>query len=480
MSANLHVEVPFELRGSSVVIRAQTTRPFSSIFLSSTRRDLDAERQQIKNKMAKRLQIACLLGEEMVSGYVPTVAKCLEEVDKAAGFIGVFAYWYGSIPPNEQCSITHLEFRRALERLKQESDLPMMILMPKEPSAVKTELETRALQLLGADEAKRKEHNGRLKLFHDEVKGGWRIVQEFESCEELYEMVLVKCTEWKGLTLIRAAQGEVEVNETKRARRLPTEEELGLLGRAPHFKAIEDALALAPAFPGEPALAFLLSGDEDAGQRAFLQRLLTTAGVRAGRPPRILRPPYEQCDPASLVHLISDGLGLTGVAGAAEPTTPLELAEAVHVGLQQQQLCFVLDQAHRIAGGVAAFREQFWLPLYERLKELRAERPTEHRLLGFVADYAGRAADAWGDAARAHDDPTGPDYSRLLLLPALNAFNKLDLLRWLNDLGVPDRPPGRRAALSDAALKTAGGQPDGTPRRVFQRLSDEDLWPEGA
>src|SRR3954463_15627683 len=118
MSANLHVEVPFELRGSSVVIRAQTTRPFASVFVSSTRRDLDSERQQIKNKVVGYLQISCLLGEEMLSNYAPTVQECLDRVDEAAGFIGVFAYWYGSIPPNEQCSITHLEFRRALERLE--------------------------------------------------------------------------------------------------------------------------------------------------------------------------------------------------------------------------------------------------------------------------------------------------------------------------------------------------------------------------
>ena len=129
MSANLHVEAPFELRGSRVRIRAQTTRLFSSVFLSSTRRDLDAERQKIKDKVVGHLQIACLLGEEMASDYASTVQACLDKVDEAAGFIGVFAYWYGSIPPNEQCSITHLEFRRALARLEQSADLPMMILI---------------------------------------------------------------------------------------------------------------------------------------------------------------------------------------------------------------------------------------------------------------------------------------------------------------------------------------------------------------
>jgi hypothetical protein len=482
MSANLHVEVPFELHGSRVVIRAQTTLPFSSVFLSSTRRDLEVERQQIKNKVAKHIQIACLLGEEMVSGYVPTVAKCLEEVDKAAAFIGVFAYWYGSIPPNEQCSITHLEFRRALERLEKTSNLPMMILMPKEPSPVKTELETRALQFLGEDEAKRKEHSDRLKLFHEEVKGGWRIVQEFETCDELYEKVLVKCTEWKGLTPMRAAQGEVEVVEREPERRLPTEAELGLLGRDKHLQAIEDAHAAAPGYPAEPALVFLLSGDEDAGQRAFLRRLQLTEAVRAGRPPEVVRPPDEACDTATLVHQLAGSLGLTGSALAAEPTTPAELAEAIHAGLQKQQLCFVLDQMHRVAGGVAAFRENLWLPLYTRLKELRAERPTEHRLLGFVADYAHRP-ETWGDASADLDDGSDPDYSRLLRLPDLGNVNKADLLRWMNALKVPDKvgdkPPGRRTRIADAVLKDAAGQLDGKPSHVFQRLSDEDLWPEG-
>ena len=49
----------------------------------------------------------------------------------------------------------------------------------------------------------------------------------------------------------------------------------------------------------------------------------------------------------------------------------------------------------------------------------------------------------------------------------------------MNDLKVPDKPPGRRAQLADAVLRNAAGEPDATPRRVFDRLSAEDLWPEG-
>lgn len=480
MSANLHIEAPVELRGGNVVIRSPGAISFPTVFISSTVDDLKDIRQEVKNRLLKYLKIACLLGEEMAVGYKDVVQECMDQVDGAAGYIGIFAYWYGSIPPQHQVSITHLEFQRAFQRWEQDPNPPLVIFMPKNPSAAKEELEAQAARVLGnKDETTRERHPELLKGFHQEVRGGWRVVRDFESCDDLYGWIITICSQWKGLTPLEAARGVVEVLERSPERRLPTEEELGLLGRAPHFKAVEDALALATAFPEEPALAFLLSGDEDAGQRAFLQKLLTTPAVRAGRPPRILRPPYEQCDAAALVHLIADGLGLSGTAGAADPTTPRELAEAVHAGLQQQQLCFVLDQSHRIAGGAAAFREQFWLPLYARLKELRAERPTEHRLLGFVADYAGRTADAWGDAALAHDDANGPDYSRLLLLPTFAAFTKLDLLRWMNDTAVPDRPPGRRARLAEAALKNAAGQPDPTPRRVFARLSDEDLWPEG-
>ncbi|MFL6336589.1 MAG: DUF4062 domain-containing protein [Pyrinomonadaceae bacterium] len=478
MSGNVHITAPAEYRGSSgLTMRARNAHAFSTVFVSSTRRDLEDYRLEVEATFNDFLGMACFLGEKMAAEYVPTVDACLKAVDASGGFIGIFAYWYGSLPPGQPVSITHMEFKRALGRQRAQPDFPIAVFMPQDPSAAKSELETKALALVGGDDTERRLHGERLKKFHEEVRGGWRVVRDFKDRDELCKWIIAICSHWRGLTPMEAARGGVEVTEAAPECRLPTEEELGLLGRDKHLQAITNALAVAPAYPEEPGLVLLASGNEYAGQRAFLQRLRMTDEVRAGRPPRIVLPP-DGCDAAALVQQLGGSLGLAG--GAA--STPPELAEAVHAGLQQQQLCFVLDQVHRFAGGVAAFREQVWLPLYARLKELRAERPTEHRLVGFVADYSGRA-DARGGAVEDFDEGATPAYSRLLRLPPLRPFNKADLMLWMNALKVPDKPPGgnpgRRGRIADAVLKGADGLLDGTPLRVFDQLRGEDLWPQG-
>ena len=53
--------------------------------------------------------------------------------------------------------------------------------------------------------------------------------------------------------------------------------------------------------------------------------------------------------------------------GGQEVQTPEDLAGRIAAELQSQALYFVLDEAQRLLGGVAAFHEPFWLPLYKRL-----------------------------------------------------------------------------------------------------------------
>lgn len=43
--------------------------------------------------------------------------------------------------------------------------------------------------------------------------------------------------------------------------------------------------------------------------------------------------------------------------------------------LKLQPLWFALDQVSHLSGGLAAFRDSFWKPFYDRLKELRAAQP---------------------------------------------------------------------------------------------------------
>jgi hypothetical protein len=66
-----------------------------------------------------------------------------------------------------------------------------------------------------------------------------------------------------------------------------------------------------------------------------------------------------------------------------------------------------------------------------------------------------------------------------LKLPVLGEINADDLTAWFSDLEIPEITMGNRLALVNVALNTAKGQVDGTPLRVFDRLSQIELWPEG-
>ena len=194
-----------------------------------------------------------------------------------------------------------------------------------------------------------------------------------------------------------------------------------------------------------------------------------------GRPPQFGRPHTNPFDAAALAQWVGQML-----PAGREVTTIEELAEVVHSGLRQQQLCVIIDQIHLLAGGMAAFAKNFWSPLYKRLRELREQQPTPHRLVVIVADYTGQA-DLWGEAATTYDPEGAPaDYSRPLALPALKAFTRNQLLNWFGVLGVPDsETPDRLSKLADAALTNPRGETDGTPQRVFSRLQTMNLWPEG-
>jgi hypothetical protein len=150
-----------------------------------------------------------------------------------------------------------------------------------------------------------------------------------------------------------------------------------------------------------------------------------------------------------------------------------ELAARIHAGLQEQQLVLILDQIPRFVGGVPQFHALFWAPLYRELDRLRTG-PVKHRLVLLVVDYA-PPAPGWADITCAHDlDAEDTDYQRLLLLPELAPFLKSDLRRWFRDR-VRGIDPDTLRTLVDQALEGPGGQLDGTPRRVHDRLREIDL-----
>jgi len=473
--------------GTTVIIKPPNTAAASSIqtisgawtvFLSSTVKDLDDYRKQVQEALLLNAQVACFLSEDWINNYSPTVQKCRDELEKAQGYIGIFGYWYGSIPPGCSQSITHLEFSWALERWQQDKSPPIAILMPKSPSKAERKLKKLAESLLPRAKARQKKHAIQLKTFHEEVAETWRTVTLFKDEHDLCQKVIVICLQWRLGRPLDAATGAVEVVERQTPARRVTDEEWGLLGRAEHLSDFEKILNRAALYPDVPAIAMLVHGDEDSGQRVFLRQLLTNKKLRSGQPVRIGRPQLEQYDVKALTQWVGESLVL---AKGKECASIEELAEFIHQELQHQQLGFVLDQVYRLSGGIKTWYEKFWQPLYARLAELRKQSPqqNQHRLVAIVADYQDQSAFDSDKSCQFSGTASADHYARLWLLPVLRDITDGDLADWFDELDVPDDATGRRATLASLAMKNAKGEVDGTPSRVFERLKHSSIWTNG-
>jgi hypothetical protein len=258
---------------------------------------------------------------------------------------------------------------------------------------------------------------------------------------------------------------------------MPSNAELGRLGRSQHLDALRDVMAAVEGQNTVPAVAVLLTGNQDAGHKEFVDFLLGWLRGRRGRSPRRGRPSGERYDLDLLIQWMTEACGLA--LGHRTVDSIDALAEAIQAGLKDQDLVVVLDQVQRFVGGVARFQSAFWQPLFARLSVLRAAAGTRHRLVLIVANYAASVADD-DQAVCGHDHPAAPGhFAKLVPLPCLRAFKQGDVRRWLDDMELPDEPPGRHDELVRIALHSPeDGQFDGTPLRVFARLRSETLWLE--
>jgi hypothetical protein len=446
------------------------------VFLSSTIGDLENYRQEVQDALLKQAQVACFLSEDWINTYGPTIKKCREELEKAQGFIGIFAYWYGSIPPGEKRSITHLEFTWALEKWQHEKSKPIAILMPKSASKAERKLKKIGAALVTGSKAKKKRHADLLKAFHKEVADAWELITPFKDEHDLREKVIVICLQWRLGRPLDAATGAVDVVERKPPARRVTGEEKGLLGRDEHLDVVDKILNQVTLYSDVPAVGMLVYGDEDAAQRFFLRQLKTRKKLRSGRPVEIGMPQLEQYDVKALTQWAGESVGV--LEKGKECASPEELAELIHEELQNQQLGFILDQVYRLTGGVTTFYDKFWQPLYARLVMLRKQKPlkNQHRLIAIVVDYDDQSLFDNSKVCQFSKTVSAQDYSRMWLLPELNDISAGDLADWFDVLDVPH---DRRAALVTLALKNSKGQNDGTPLRVFDRLSQSSLWTNG-
>jgi len=451
-----------------------------NIFLSSTIGDYEDFRRQVQDVLLRKAECACFLSEDWVGGYDATVTKCQQRVKDSGGFILMLGHWYGSIPPGKEKSITHLEFEWAFEKWASEPFPKMAVLRPKPGGAADTRLREKACQLIqGRPSEEVAKHADRLRRFYEQVDDKhceWRTIRTFEDKYDLREYALVFGLTWQGRTPMAAAQGQIEVERPVTDSRL-RDDKLGQIGRKPHCDTIEAILSNVVDYPHVPAMAILIHGDGDVGQRVFLSHVVATL-LQDYHPKRpIGRLPLESNSVPALVAWVARTLSVAGVGGVE---TPEQLAEqVVEKLLKYHPVYFSLDCIGDLAGGIPVFREQFWLPFWERLEALRTERKITHRLVALVTDYTGDST-RWGEAVVAPDSEEGEvDYTKLLLIPKLGSFKRADLLTWFQKMKVPDDGGGRRMKLADRVLKNEQGKLDPLPPSVFDRLRCETLWPEG-
>lgn len=459
-----------------------------TIFLSSTIGDYgyddpNAEppnfRREVQDGLSKKANCACFLSEDWIGGYDATVQKCRERVRQSGGFILLLGYWYGSIPPGKDKSITHLEFEWALERWKGDPFPKMAVLKPKPGKKADLELKALAVSLLPKGQEEHERHAMRLAKFHaqvDDKHTEWRTIQTFEDVQELREWAISYGNRWRGFEFLAAAKGKVDAGLVQTKSSLH-EDQLGKLGRGMQYEAIKKILSGLAAYPDTPAVAILVNGDKNQGQRAFVAYVQGSLLKHYHPKRKIGRLPPGSSTVQALVAWVAGTLGLENASGIE---TPQALAEHVVEELKHQQLYFVIDRLRAdYSGGFPGFQQSFWEPFWTRLKVLRTQRQIVNRLVTIVIDYSGDAS-SWADVAVRVEPGVQLDFSKLILAPRLGSFQESDLYEWFDELEVPDSPLGYRKDLATRALRDEeSGEFDGTPLHVFERLKGERLWPEG-
>jgi hypothetical protein len=461
--------------GESLTAIARNPSAIKSVFLSSTFEDLKEYIKEVQITI-REAGLFCST-ESWITAYVPTVDECKSRLDNSDKYLGIFAYWYGSIPQDHDISITHLEFTWAEEKWREASD-SIAIMMPEELGESEKCLRENASTLILGRYEQEEVHENYLKAFHSKIgvddRNRWLMLNRFNNLARLCARVSLICAEWKGITPMEAAQGNVEILENNDFKRTATNEELGSLGRDQQFADLKKIVNKVLDFSEVPAIGFIVSGEKDAGQYEFLQHLIRRKKIRI-RPTEIGRPQIEQYD---LDSLFQWARGSLGIAPFDDETNVLEkLAEAIHNELQEESLCLILDEIHRYSGGVASFYETFWSPLYAELEKLQRQNPASNQLLVFIVDYSGK----WGKWNGITKIASGnqikqSDYRKMFLLK-LESFTRVDILNWFDEIDISGNN-ARRKYLLDVALNDINNQDDGTPQEVFRKLRKENLWNE--
>ena len=451
----------------------------SQLFLSATAQDCRCYREAVRDVLQRHVSKAQVwLQEDWAAGGQFVVEVCRAKVRSCDAYLGLFGHRYGWIPPDHSKSITELEFGWAVERWPRQQAAPIFVFLPKPGSKADDELRASAAACFrddSLDEASRRLQDERQSAFLNLVRS-WaagRILLFYEHEQELREKALSSVNHWNLALLHRA------LDDRRQATGNIPGDELGRIGREPQRRALADALAAFHDRPQQRAIAFLVHGRENHGQREFAEWL-----ARADDP-------WEECGDDVVLHcgqpadadssesLIRWACGelrepVTGDAGVAA------LAVALAAALAQRSLVFIQHNAGRQAQRLRHFCKDFWQPL---LAALAARPPVGNGRLYWVVVDHDRLAGECGEAVCC-DEANGDavDYRRLLALPELGEISASQVRTWLGELrksaGIV-LGADRRNQIAECATRFGGNPknvPDGNPPKVYDRLKREGFW----
>ena len=437
------------------------------IFLSTTAEDCREYRQAVRGVVEKNVpQGKVFLQEDWAEGGQPVVDVCRQRVKSCDAYMGLFGHRYGWQPPDHTCSITELEFRWAVERWPQRVS-PIFILLPEKGSEADRQLHDWAAPYIEKecpDDAARCRHDQAQQAFLKSV-GDWaadgRMLTFYGNREELRDKALSTIQNWN-LDLYRKSPPRWQ----RAAGDIPAEE-LGRLGREAQCRVLSEALEAFRERRGQRAIAFLVHGAENHGQREFAEFLCRCDEWDDCAPP-LCGQPAEVGSIPSLICWTCGQLQQPLLGSASIDA----LAEVLAARLERGSLVVVQRTAGRDADRMATFQREFWQPLLAALAGRAPRAPG--RLYWFVIDHEALPGNPAAPIRSSALDAGDVDYGQLLALPALGEINSQHVRRWLRELqGSAGIRLGEARRNQIATHATAA---DGNPPNVYDRLLREGFW----
>jgi hypothetical protein len=459
-------------RARSMAVKGKVQK-IADIFISTTALDCKPFRMSVKDAVERRIPSAKVhLQEQWLYGAADPVYLSEKRFNLCHAYMGVFGYRYGWEPSGAPPSITEMEFTWARERWEADRDPPFFIFLPKDGSPADTTLKAQAQAVLAEKDfpdapEKAGESLQKQQVFLSAVKGWMKSRHKFEippyeTESELRELAISSVLNWNCELLYRAPDKRFAATNTS------AEADLGGIGREVQCEALESAVTAFRRQKAAPAMAILVHGPENWGQRHFAQYLTgwphwQDAPVRLGLPP----------DPVNPDALIRWTFGFLSLPCPAAPDIDA-LATALVGRLADGPLVMILQNIGARDERLALFANGFWAPLLAALGTRLAGHDDDARLYCVVVDHqslpAGGNSAVWGGSLRAPN----LDYSRLLPLPPLGEISFKQVKDWLKAQVLNDGGTLDLVECEDIAERATGA--DSLPSNVYDRLARESIW----